>query len=237
MSTLKALTLTRTRRASTCGTGAHSPKCSDSREGEWRSSRQRKWSLIVYDRGTPAAVAPSAAPLIYSIGSDADCLMYYSYALSARSCLALNVFCICWHRRDRAAPRVRFDLHASIPEFRATKRAAWETPGCLENRAVVLAQPANGDTGMFCLCTGPAGRVMSFYEAGGRRRRLLPDWRHARVLRAAVRRLAVCSQASRSAMNYRRGIPEAHADGPRGCWLRRARRALRQSQHQVLRGE
>jgi len=64
----------------------------------------------------------------------------------------------------------------SLEEFRATKAAAWETPGNLENTSVSIYRPDNGDSGTAYVCTGQAGRVAApyspdewggFYNIGG----------------------------------------------------------------------
>ena len=53
-----------------------------------------------------------------------------------------------------------------IAAFRATKAKAYETPGTLNDGFVTVSQPANGDTGVMYVCTGPVGTVLSPYEAG-----------------------------------------------------------------------
>ena len=51
-------------------------------------------------------------------------------------------------------------------EYRATKARAWETPGSLAESFVTIGMPASGATGVMYVCTGPAQRVGSPYEAG-----------------------------------------------------------------------
>jgi hypothetical protein len=53
-----------------------------------------------------------------------------------------------------------------IKDFRATKAKYYETPGNLNDGFVTISKPANGNSGVMYVCTGPAGRVASPYEAG-----------------------------------------------------------------------